>query len=210
MNEEEIKKEKNDTTLTEETTNETVSEEIIPASQKEKEEKDIKYYLKEYIFPICVQCFIIYMFLQYVAFLTVVPTGSMIPTVEPHSIIIATKVYNPEKTIKRGDIVLFKSEEMGNILFKRCIGLPGERVDITKSGQIFINDAPLNEYYVKNTQQQEPQSFQIPEDCYFFLGDNRSGSFDAREWHQPYISKDKLIGEARFTLWPIKNFGVLK
>ena len=207
---EEIKKEENEISQKENNQDETVAEEIVINKEKVKVKKDFKYYLKEYILPVGIQCLIIYIFLQCVAFLTVVPTGSMIPTVEPHSLILATRMYAPEKTVTRGDIILFKSEEMGNILFKRCIGLPGETVDITTSGQIFINGAPLNEYYVENTQMQEPQSFQIPEDCYFFLGDNRSGSFDARNWDEPYISKDNFVGEARFTLYPFKNFGVLK
>lgn len=206
MNEEEIKKEP----MTDTNFEDNITEEVTPVIEKQKPKKDMKYYFKEYIFPVGFQCLLIYLFLQLVAFLTVVPTGSMIPTVEPHSLIVATRMYAPEKTVTRGDIILFKSDELDNILFKRCIGLPGERVDITKSGQIFINGAPLDEYYVKNTQIEVPQSFQVPEDCYFFLGDNRSGSYDAREWENPYINKDKFVGEARFTLWPIKNFGVLK
>ena len=175
-----------------------------------KNKKGFSYFMKEYALPIAFQALLIYLFIQFVAFLTIVPTGSMSPTVEPHSVVIATRMYAPEKTVKRGDIIIFNSDEMNELLFKRCIGLPGEFVQINEDGSIEINGAPLKEPYVKNKCPQITQSFQIPEGHYLFLGDNRSGSFDAREWDNPYISSDEFIGEARFTIWPLDHFGGYK
>ena len=172
-----------------------------------KNNKGFSYFIREYALPIAFQAILIYLFIKFVAFLTVVPTGSMSPTVEPHSVVVATRMYAPEKTVQRGDIIIFNSEEMNELLFKRCIGLPGEFVQINEDGSIEINGAPLKEPYVKNKFEQLPQSFQIPEGHYLFLGDNRSGSFDAREWDEPYISSDEFIGEARFTIWPLDKFG---
>ncbi|MEG3005961.1 MAG: signal peptidase I [Oscillospiraceae bacterium] len=165
---------------------------------------------KEWVFPFIVQFVVIFLIIKYVVFLTTVPTGSMLPTVQLDSWHIATKIYNVEKRVQRGDIIMFQSDELNMILLKRCIGLPGETVKIAKDGKIFINGAPYDEPYVVNTYAQDEQVFVIPEGNYLFLGDNRSGSIDARYWKNPYIPAEKIIGEAHFTLYPFKDFGVLR
>lgn len=88
--------------------------------------------------------------------------------------------------------------------------MPGDHVVIDDTGALTINDGmPYPEPYVKFISRQSGE-FQVPEGCYLFFGDNRSGSMDARSWEQPYISGDKITGKAIFTLWPFENFGVLK
>lgn len=170
--------------------------------------EQLKHIMKEWVIPLALEALVILFFLKYVAFLVKVPTGSMIPTIDEHSWLIATRVYNPEKSVKRGDIVAFNSDELDLILIKRCVGLPGETVDVNEDGVVFINGVKLDEPYVKN-QQGISGHFEIPEDCYLFFGDNRSGSNDARSWDNPYIPGDKIFGEAHFTLFPFKNFGLL-
>lgn len=68
---------------------------------------------------------------------------------------------------------------------------------------VYINGEKLEEPYLK-----EPMlytgdmEFEVPEGCYFFLGDNRNNSLDARYWHNPYISKDKIIAKVLFRYFP--------
>ena len=95
------------------------------------------------------------------------------------------------------------------MLIKRCIGLPGETVDIDDDGQVYIDGELLNEEYVVYHSGVSGH-FEVPEGSYFFLGDNRSGSLDARFWEDPYIPAEKVYGQAHFTLWPLDNFGPLK
>ncbi|MGK0469147.1 MAG: signal peptidase I, partial [Clostridium sp.] len=52
--------------------------------------------------------------------------------------------------------------------------------------------------------------FKIPEDSYFFLGDNRANSKDARYWEQPFIDEDNIMGKARIVISPFSRFGKLK
>lgn len=40
--------------------------------------------------------------------------------------------------LKRGDIVVFKSEELNDLLIKRLIGLPGDEISID-NGKVTIN-----------------------------------------------------------------------
>lgn len=115
---------------------------------------------------------------------------------------------------KRGDVVIFRApEEREKDYVKRIIGLPGERVKIT-NGNIYINDVPLPELYLENSNLTNPgsflktnQDFLIPDDEYFVLGDNRLHSSDSREWGTA-VSAD-IIGKVLIRLWPPTEFGLL-
>ncbi|MEG1875201.1 MAG: signal peptidase I [Angelakisella sp.] len=189
----------------------------IPPQQTGKENGDgefeepglnFKELMKKWVIPVALVMAVAFLLSKFVFFFVIVPTGSMIPTIQEHSFLFATRVHNPEKSLQRGDIVVFNSDELGKLLVKRLIGLPGETVVVDESGKVTVNGVPLEEPYVKN-QDTLPGEFQVPVDSYLFFGDNRSGSDDARRWQQPYIPVQKITGEARFTLWPFSNFGLL-
>ena len=162
---------------------------------------------KDWVLPLALEILAIFLFIKFVAFAVYVPSGSMLPTIQVPSLLVATRVYSPEKSVERGDIVAFNSQELEKVLIKRCIGLPGDEVEL-EEGRLYINGEYVEEPYVVNTYPDDG-SWIVPEGCYFFLGDNRSGSFDAREWDDPYIEGKEIIGEARFTVYPFSNFGFL-
>jgi len=134
-----------------------------------------------------------------------IPSGSMLPTIKVGDRIIVTRVYDKSK-LKRGDIVVFYSDELKELLIKRLIGLPGEEVDIKDDGQVFINGSKIEEPYVVY-KEDLGKKFKVPQDKYFFLGDNRARSWDARKWENPYIDAKDIRGKAQFVLYPIKRFG---
>lgn len=113
---------------------------------------------------------------------------------------------------------------------KRVIGMPGDTVEIKQEGSVrqgdldravpglneslgddamlagaavYVNGEKIDEPYLK-----EPMlytgdmTFEVPEDCYFMLGDNRNNSLDARFWANPYISKDKMVAKVLFRYFP--------
>lgn len=92
------------------------------------------------------------------------------------------------------------------------IGLPGDTVEI-KDAKIYINGAeqPLKEDYLKETWTEAtgPFTFEVPEDSYLVLGDNRNDSYDARYWDHTYVTKDEIIGKAYFIYYPFKRLGSL-
>ena len=47
-----------------------------------------------------------------------------------------------------------------------------------------------------------PMHFEVPEDCYFMLGDNRNYSKDARFWTNTYVKKEKIIAKVLFRYYP--------
>ena len=118
-----------------------------------------------------------------------VPTGSMETTLPTKSLIIGWHagymVSDPEP--ERGQIITFWSDELGELLVKRVIGLPGDTVTFS-GGYVYVNGEKLNEDYLPNQGITESSgSFTVPEGCFLPLGDNRTGSFDARGWNDPYI-----------------------
>src|SRR5258705_978919 len=84
-----------------------------------------------------------WLFTQHVAQATVVPSGSMSPTILVGDHFFLDKVafpanyprimqnYLPARTVNRGDIIAFWSPENPEMrLVKRVIGLPGETIEI--------------------------------------------------------------------------------
>ncbi|SHH50095.1 signal peptidase I [Clostridium grantii] len=161
--------------------------------------------IRDWIVPISIAIIIGLLFSKFVAFRAVVPTPSMEPTIKVGDSIIATKVYN-KGNLKRGDILVFYSHELNATLTKRLIGLPGDTVEVKEMGQVFINGVKLEEPYVVNSDDLMV-NFQVPEDKYLFMGDNRQVSFDSRRWTEPYIDAKDIKGKARFVLYPFKRFG---
>ena len=113
---------------------------------------------------------------------------------------------------------------------KRVIGVPGDTVEIRPEGQcdpaeivsgaadaaaqshpgkklvtaaVYVNGEKLEEPYLR-----EPMlytgdmTFEVPEGCYFMMGDNRNGSLDARYWNNSYITKENMTAKVYFRYWP--------
>lgn len=144
---------------------------------------------------------------KFVIYSVWIESGSMIPTLEVKDRLIANRVHNPEK-LKVGDIVIFNSEELDELLIKRLIGLPGDKIEI-KNGTVFRNGEELQEDYVKNNERYDGV-FEVPDGKYFFLGDNRAHSDDSRYWENPYIDASEIEGKAILKYYPIKDFEIVR
>lgn len=170
---------------------------------------NIKGFIKEWIIPIISAIAIAFLINKFLFFNVVVPTGSMIPTINKNDKGLVSVIYNMNN-IKRGDIIVFYSREFNELLIKRLIGLPGDNIDI-KNGIVFVNGNKLEEDYVKNKDQfTGPETYKVPEGKYFFLGDNRPNSADSRFWKDPYVSSSDIKGKLQFRFYPFNNFGIVK
>ena len=146
-----------------------------------------------------------------------VPTGSMENTIMPGDRMIGLRTAYWFSDPQRGDIVIFKfPDDERETYVKRVIGMPGDKV-VIKDAKIYINDAkePLKEDYLPEewtyiNGSDEPLEYQVPEDSYFVLGDNRNHSADARGWINTYVKKSKIIAKAEFVYWPWSDKGLLK
>ena len=184
-------------------------------SKKEKQPMTAKRLFKEWILPFGLEILALALIVKFIFFVPIVPTGSMEPTIAEHSALFALRVHDAEK-LQRGDIIVFTAETpelAGKTLIKRLIGLPGDHVEIAEDGTLSINGEVQQESYVVYqgvNVARTPYSYDVPEGCYLFMGDNRANSRDARYWENPYVSADAIQGRAVFTLYPFSNFGTLK
>ncbi|MCI8670104.1 MAG: signal peptidase I [Lachnospiraceae bacterium] len=137
-----------------------------------------------------------------------VPTGSMERTIHEKSRMIGSRLAYLFSEPERGDIIIFRfPDNMKENYVKRVIGLPGEYVEI-RNGIVYIDDEPLEEDYTYFDDgivdlKGDFAKTQVPEGCYFVLGDNRNNSHDSRTWKTTHFVKENLIlGKAMFSYYP--------
>lgn len=136
-----------------------------------------------------------------------VPSASMENTIMTHDRVIGSRLAYNSSEPKRGDIVIFYFPDdvtEKTYYVKRIIGLPGDIIDI-KHGHVYLNnsDTPLEEPYIKEPMETpEDLHYEVPEGCYFMLGDNRNYSADSRYWHNTFVKKEKIVAKVLFRYFP--------
>lgn len=147
---------------------------------------------------------------SYVIEARIVPTGSMLDTIQLGDRIIVDKFFFKYfDQIETGDIIVFKPPESAHAtedFIKRVIGLPGDRIEI-KNDKTYINGQELNEPYVKEAARNDYRDVIVPEDSFFVMGDNRNNSADSRVWG--FLPVENVTGRALFRYWPLKRIGSL-
>ena len=131
---------------------------------------------------------------------------SMVPTLEQNDkVIISNLFYHP----KQGDIVVLRKQTlMEEPIVKRIIATEGQTVDIDfDDGVVYV------EPYV-NEPVHDRENFEgkitVPEGCVFVMGDNRNASTDSRDARLGCVDERYIMGRVYFTLFPVKNIGVVK
>ena len=165
----------------------------------------------EWLITIVAALIISFLINKFLIFKVYIPSESMYPTLKVKDQLFVTKMYSRD-SIQRGDILVFFSDEFNELLIKRVIGLSGDDIVVKASGEVLVNGEVLEETYV--VQKDETAifdlEFKVPEDKYFFLGDNRANSLDSRYWSEPYIDFEDIRGEARIIIYPFNRIRILK
>jgi signal peptidase I len=96
-------------------------------------------------------------------------------------------------------------------LIKRVIAVPGEVIDI-RNGDVFIDRKKLEEPYVKGITNVSAGGMKFPyevkDDEYIVLGDNRAVSKDSRDSSVGPVSfKTQIEGKIVLRFWPFNKFG---
>ena len=131
-----------------------------------------------------------------------VPTSSMDPTISINDKLIGNRLAYLFKNPERGDIIIFKfPDDESQIFIKRVIGLPGETIQIVE-GELFIDGELIEEDYIKDSMRGNYGPYEVPDNSYFVLGDNRNVSEDSRFWKNTYVRKNKILAKAWFRYSP--------
>jgi signal peptidase I len=168
-----------------------------------------------------------------------IPSGSMENTLEINDRVLVNKIVYHTRPIHRGDIVVFNGDgswapgavptsgnvfqqffdgfasmfgfgHSGDILIKRVIGLPGDRVACCDAqGRVTVNGVPLNEQsylYPGSAPSLIRFNIVVPPGRLWVMGDNRYASDDSR-LHQNdpgggTIPESAVIGRAFVIIWP--------
>ncbi|MDA9179187.1 signal peptidase I [Acidimicrobiia bacterium] len=89
------------------------------------------------------------------------------------------------------------------VYIKRIIGLPGDVIEIDTLGNVYRNNELLIFKGVLNETFTNQEKYNVPNDSYFLLGDNRSNSQDSRIFG--YVPVQNLIGKAIYVVYPYEN-----
>jgi len=130
---------------------------------------------------------------------------SMEPNLRTDQRLIVEKLSYHLHPPRRGDVVVLKlHHDNSELLIKRIIALPGERVEI-REGRVFINGQVLEEPYLDQLTAGQMAPKAVPPLHVFVLGDNRGFSNDSRSFGM--VSFSDIVGRAFFSYWPLDRLG---
>jgi len=175
-----------------------------------------------------------------------IPSGSMQNTLEINDRVLVNKIVYHTRGIHRGDIVVFNGDgswdpgtpppstnfaaefvdgfasmfgfgHPGDILIKRVIGLPGDRVACCdEPGRVTVNGVPLNEQsylYPGDAPSDARFNIVVPPGRLWVMGDHRSISDDSRDHlGDPgggTIPESAVVGRAFIIIWPLSRWSIL-
>lgn len=171
------------------------------SSATKKSKKSLWLRVKAFIY-IPVTILVAYLLFGVILIYGIVPTASMEPTCMAGSMYLGNRLAYTPGDVQRGDPIFFHfTEDNGSkaIYLKRVIGLPGDTVSFIE-GKVYVNGSPLDESeYLDSTVETDAAGgvcvFNVPSNCYFVLGDNRTNSYDSRFWENPFVSRDAIIAK---------------
>ena len=161
----------------------------------------------------------------------VIPTGSMEPNLRVGDHVLVNKfIYGgggrwpvaalAQRPVRRGDVVVFRHPRQSfEVLIKRCVGLPGDQVELDNK-HLVINGRPVEETAVVS--HRDPLAYEgglgldprlvardnfgpyvVPAGEVFCLGDNRDNSNDSRFWGS--VPDSLVKGRAVLVYWSVDS-----
>lgn len=132
---------------------------------------------------------------------------SMTPTLEEGEIVVSVKT----PTYHTGEVIAFYYNN--KILVKRVICGPGDWFNMQKDGTVYINNVKIDEPYVSELgfgSCDLDLPYQVPEDQYFVMGDQRVTSIDSRMSQVGCVPMDRIVGRVILRVWPLSDVSVVE
>lgn len=140
----------------------------------------------------------------------VVEGSSMEPNFHSDEFVIVSRLAYIIGDPERGDVIVFHfDEERKRDFIKRIVGLPGETVEM-REGRVYINGVLLDEPYIEDHCRPtlcSDEIWQLGEDDFFVLGDNRNSSQDSHDFGA--IDREQIIGRAWVRYWPVEAWQII-
>lgn len=132
--------------------------------------------------------------------------ASMTPTLEEGEIVVSVA----HGQYEAGDVIAFYYNN--KLLVKRVICGPGDWFSMRDDGTVLVNGVQLDEPYVQD-ESFDPCDlelpYQVPDGCFFVMGDHRSTSMDSRLQQVGCVSEDQIVGRIALCLWPLQSLRVI-
>lgn len=120
---------------------------------------------------------------------------SMAPTLRAGDRCILNRFAYLTREPQRGEMVVLKDPETGDLIVKRIVGLPCETV-IMRNDAAYVNGRRIFEPYasrfVRNDLSPLSKATVVPRGHYFVLGDNRNRSVDSRAFGP--VTRESILG----------------
>lgn len=131
--------------------------------------------------------------------------SSMAPTLKDGEIVFSVKTADMEP----GNIVAFYYNN--KILVKRVIAGPGDWVNISPDGTVYVNGEMLEEPYLEEKAFGDADielPYQVPDGRIFVMGDHRATSVDSRHIAVGCVAEEQIVGKIVFRVWPMDRLGL--
>jgi signal peptidase I len=127
----------------------------------------------------------------------------------------------PQRAVRRGDVVVFKfPQDPTRDFIKRCIGLPGDTIEVVDK-KLFVNGKKVDDesytwhndpivyprtlFLHRNRPRDNFGPYSVPPGYYFCMGDNRDNSNDSRFWGP--VPEEFIKGRAFMVYWSFDSEG---
>lgn len=130
--------------------------------------------------------------------------NSMMPLLHEGEVVVSVK----SSSYDTGDVVAFYFNN--KVLVKRVICGPGEWFNMQGDGSVFVNGDKLDEPYVTEEGYGSCDlelPYQVPEEQYFVMGDQRASSIDSRMEQVGCLPEERIVGKIVLRVWPLDSFG---
>lgn len=193
-------------------------EQHYSAEEQEEPEEVVKpfrrflSFLSSFVLPVLYGILIALVLTQVVFFHAEVPSGSMENTILTGDRIMGSRLVYWFQTPTYGEIIIFWSEEYNEFMVKRVIGCPGDLVEIREDG-VYVNEKRITDDYTQGITTElytGVNTWIVPENSYFVLGDNRENSADSRYWNSTFVPEDEIYARYMFRYSLGKNGWYLK
>jgi len=168
-----------------------------------------------------------------------IPSASMVPTLHEGDRILVCRICLRLDDVDRGDVIVFEGPDgsvpdrgivagvlhwLGETLgvaspphedfVKRVAGLPGDTLEIDRTGVLYVNGRVVDEPYLNRlVPGKDFPPTTVPDGMLFVLGDNRGDSGDSR-CEPPactgLVPVGKVIGVTFLRIWPPTRIGVVR